>query len=193
MHLTVFLIERVIIRMKYLLEKFVDGVATNHGYAEVFVNPTARELRGISPDNVGILADDDRAFFWDRSVALHAMVISNLGLHGTLPLLAHFEPDWSGFDSIVSDTVKGSKFDHSPHIRDFLEMHPYLGNFDIGSISYYNENVIGDWADLSDNGDDDSFGDDEEDFGWNDGSYGDDEDYAGVGAGAGAKNFLGMF
>lgn len=142
-----------------LAEKFWDGIKTNFGYAEVFQNPTGRELRSIYPTNVGILVTQKAAFFWDREVALHARVISELKLRGCLPLLADFDKGFDSYDAYVSDTVKGTEFDHNPHIREFLEDHPYMGRFELGRLDYYNASQVGDWADLRDEEDEDPWAD----------------------------------
>lgn len=140
--------------MRSVDEKLVHSFETNYGrgdnYVEVFQNPTTKELKECKPHyEIGALLTDKDMYVWDREKAYHNNVKTQLKLPEALSLL--LIPDNSNInrmDILVTDAVKGTKWDDNPQTAAFIRNHPFFRGKQIDHIMYWNEDIVGDWSKL---------------------------------------------
>lgn len=139
----------------YYTESFVDGVRTAiHGidrYAEVFKNPSTRELRNLSSNNtrsIGAIITERDAYVWCRDNAFHYDVRKQLKLQGMSVLLL-CDNAFSKCYVDVTDNTRNTEFYHKP-CRKILMEHPYMKRFKILGVSYFDEDIVGSWDKMVD-------------------------------------------
>jgi len=138
-----------------LSESFFKSFEIDYGrgihYVEVFKNPTSRELKECKPHyEIGAILTDNDIFVWNREKAYHRHVMTQLGLKNDLPLMLY--PDNSNInrmDIMVTDASIGTQWDQNSNTAEFIKSHPFFKGKLIDSISYWNEDVIGPWDNIS--------------------------------------------
>jgi hypothetical protein len=142
--------------MQKVNERMVHSFETDYGrgptYVEIFQNPTTKELRECKPHyEIGALLTDKDIYVWNREKAYHNNVKTQLKLPEALSLM--LIPDNSNInrmDILVTDAVKGTKWDNNPQTENFIRNHPFFRGKQIDQIMYWNEDIVGDWSALKD-------------------------------------------
>lgn len=122
---------------------------------EVLKNPDARELRKMSEDSsfAGYLLPSGDVLVWSRYSALHSGIQKLL----KLPLESIPFDFYYGIDSFrVTDSIERSSWkDHKKEVWEQFEGNLNFENLGLNAnaISYYNEDIVGDWKDLEDDND----------------------------------------
>jgi len=137
-----------------LSEGFFTSFETNYGrgpmYVEVFRNPSSKEFKECKPNyEVGALLTDKDIYVWNREKAYHRNVMEQLKLHDCLSLL--LMPDNTNInrmDIMITDASRTSKWHHSPKAAEFIRNHPFFKNKQVDNISYWDEDIEGDWEKL---------------------------------------------
>ena len=117
-------------------------------YVEVFKNPTSRELKEVTAhDEFGLILDGNDAYVWNRDKAYHTQVMHHLNKKNVLPLQAYVETD--GMSVMVTDASKHTDWHHNPHVVGFIMSHPFFRGKKLKDIVFWDEDIVGNWADLS--------------------------------------------
>lgn len=118
-------------------------------YVEVFRNPTAREFKQCQPKyEVGALLYGRDIYTFNREKSYHKNVMTQMKMPDALSLLLY--PDNTNanrFDILVTDATQGTQWHHNPKAAGYIENHPFFRGKQIDHIMYWDEDVVGDWAD----------------------------------------------
>ena len=130
---------------------------------DLFVNPSPKELEESSYKStarkgereIGIWIDGEKVYTFDRYGFLHNEAAEHIDFvdepislyvtywkQGIMPYEAYI---------MVTDATRHSKWHHNPELYNFLIEHSELNRlFKIEEISYYDESIVGNWAELND-------------------------------------------
>jgi len=133
-------------------ESFDSSFEADYGrgeeYVEVFKNPTTKELLRCKPHHeIGAVLSDKDAYVWNRQLAYHGHVMTHLKLTDGLPLM--LIPDNTNvnrMDVMVTDASRRGKWHHNPETAEFVKNHPFFRNKRLDNVSYWDEDVVGDWT-----------------------------------------------
>lgn len=81
-----------------LFEEYYSTVATRYGYAEIYLNPTKRELielakineKRVGEDEVRLILEDDKCYAWPSFQTLHSNIIKHYQFNN--PISLYCEP-----------------------------------------------------------------------------------------------------
>jgi hypothetical protein len=138
-------------------EAFYTSFDVDYGrgktYVEIFKNPTRKEFLECKPHyEVGALLTDKDIYVWNREKAYHRTVMNKLKLENALPLLLTVDnTNIDRFDIMITDATKNTIWDENPKVKKFIINHPFFKHKKIDHISYWNEDIVGDWAGLKTN------------------------------------------
>jgi len=117
-------------------------------YVEIFKNPTSREIKEVtSHEQFGLILTEMDAYVWNRDKAYHSQVMKHLNKKDALPLQAYVETD--GLSVMVTDASRHGDWHHNPHVVGFIMAHPFFRGKHLKDISFWDEDIVGNWADLS--------------------------------------------
>ena len=118
-------------------------------YVEVFRNPTPREFKACQPSyEVGALLYGRDIYTFNRQKAYHKNVMTQMKMPDALSLLLYPDNTNSNrFDVLVTDSTQGTQWHHNPKTAGYIENHPFFRGKQIDHIMYWDEDVVGDWAD----------------------------------------------
>ena len=118
-------------------------------YVEVFRNPTPREFKACQPSyEVGALLYGRDIYTFNREKAYHKNVMTQMKMPDALSLLLIPDNKNSNrFDIMVTDATQGTQWHHNPKTAGYIENHPFFRGKKIDNIMYWDEDVVGDWAD----------------------------------------------
>ena len=127
---------------------------TNYGYdpihVEIFKNPTPAEIKICKPHyEIGAILTEKDIYIWNRMKAYHVNVMRQMGLMNSLPII--IIPDLTNpnrVDVSITDASKHTTWYHNPKINKFIKNHPFFKNKKIDNISYWDEDIVGDWTQL---------------------------------------------
>jgi hypothetical protein len=152
---------------KNIHESLVDTFRNIRGHTcEVYKNPTLRELKttygkDMSEAPRAFLVGDD-ILVWQATTALHQEIRTHFNLlKDAIPLLLYGTPKQE-LDAQITDNSENTPIWHSPEIHWDVMLHPYLEKmFKDIDVSYYDEDIYGDWTDLGEDEDEDEDDDEE--------------------------------
>jgi hypothetical protein len=119
---------------------------------EIFKNPTKSEYKicqGKLNKEVRAFIVGNDLFAWDSN-CLHQTVKNHLKLSDdSIPFII-----WGNFENYadcqITDTIKNSHLWHNPKVAEIIMNNPYIKrNFTQVEVSYYDEDIYGDWAKLT--------------------------------------------
>ena len=139
----------------YYIESFHTGVrSTFHGidqYAEIFKNPSVKELRDITRNNtapLGAIITPQDAFMWNRNNSFHFNVRQEIRQHGISAILL-CDDNFSKCYVDITDNTRNTEFYHKP-CKAIIESNPYMRRFKILGVSYFDEDIVGSWDKMAD-------------------------------------------
>lgn len=140
---------------EFLTEFFFNGFKNRNGnYVELFINPTSKELQQLANhDTIRAFLTEDDCIAWDPSLAIHYEVSENIDLdkNSAVSILLYYTPSEPDILILVTDFTKKSQWFHNPELADWIKNHSYiqsLADEDYIEISYFDEDVYGDWEDI---------------------------------------------
>ena len=134
-----------------LFEDFMHAfkVSYHNGICEVFKNPSRKEFNQIKGDNDEVRAflTEDDIYIWNTFSALHQTVREELKLDKyAIPVVLYGN---IGEDAavMITDNVRHTPLYHSSFLAEPIEQNRYMiKNFTSVEISYYDEDIVGNWA-----------------------------------------------
>ena len=134
--------------------EFVYDKAVVPGWASqepvvVHKNPAPGELQKIAGEysTTRAFLVKDGMLAW--GLVIHAPVAESLGLNKyVIPIVLYVDGSYA--DAMVTDFSKRTVWHENPATADAIRGNPYMKKTFRGgvSVSYYNENVVGDWEEL---------------------------------------------
>ena len=123
------------------------------GYVETYENPSSRELMMLartSPhDDIRAFIIGDTVLAWASMGALHIQIAEQFNLPNTvIPII--FMVDRSDMSAviIVTDYVRKTNWYHNPETANAIKSNGYISSsFKDIEISYFDEDIVGDWED----------------------------------------------
>jgi hypothetical protein len=140
---------------QYIAEDYLDTLESEFYYdrgvkvyPEVFVNPTAKELRELTDRKSirAVIVDENTVYCFEASRLLHYAIVKYFKLKDPVTIMIFME---GGKNVVigVTDTMDGSAWDHNPHIEEYIRSNKYLSKtFNITRIAYHDEEDNGKWS-----------------------------------------------
>lgn len=143
---------------EFLKEEYVDTFLKKSylkSNVDIFVNPNRKELKDICKENLvarSFINENGDVYVFSLDV-LHATIFEDTKYidKNAISLVLYFDKSFRYIDIMVTDFVKNTKWYHNKDVYKNIMENKYLSKmFSIDGVSYYDESIVGDWADLED-------------------------------------------
>lgn len=135
-------------KFKQLREEWIDRIKSRlNRDIDIYLNPSRIELNMMAKDYhgaVAVILHEDDMYAWTHG--LHYHVKEYYKMKEFVSLIIGIDKGKMYYIS-VTDTIKGTKWDKSPYLKDYILDHPRIKRNvtpDV-EVHYYNSDVVGDW------------------------------------------------